>query len=236
MKKYIRILSLFIAGQILMSCTTSLLTVEKRLYKNGYYVQFNNKSNKVKQAQINSENFTTSKQNVKNTQTIEIQQNTEMAETFIASTDNNTVMPIIETTTIEAPNQNQTEMTETSIASTDNNIVIPVIRVNNIKKNNRMAEKQNVQKIVLAKSNIKSKALEHKSTTAGNGSKSQLVALLLCLFFGVLGIHRFYLGYTWQGVVQLLTGGGFGIWVLIDFIRIIIGSLQPKNGRYDKTL
>lgn len=68
------------------------------------------------------------------------------------------------------------------------------------------------------------------------GEKSQLVALLLCGFLGCLGIHRFYLGYTWQGVVQLLTLGGCGIWALIDFIRIITGSLQPKNGPYDVTL
>ncbi len=34
--------------------------------------------------------------------------------------------------------------------------------------------------------------------------KSQLAAGLLCYFFGVLGIHRFYLGYTWQGFLQLL--------------------------------
>jgi hypothetical protein len=69
---------------------------------------------------------------------------------------------------------------------------------------------------------------------AGNSGKSQIVALILCFFLGGLGIHRFYLGYTWQGVVQLLTGGGCGIWVLIDFIRIITGDLQPKNGRYSK--
>ena len=68
------------------------------------------------------------------------------------------------------------------------------------------------------------------------GGDNQLVALLLCIFVGGLGIHRFYLGYTWQGIVQLLTGGGCGIWTLIDLIRIITGDLQPKNGSYSKTL
>jgi hypothetical protein len=68
------------------------------------------------------------------------------------------------------------------------------------------------------------------------GSKSQVVALILCIFLGGLGIHRFYLGYTWQGIVQLLTAGGCGIWALIDLIRIITGDLQPKDGSYDKTL
>ncbi|MBU6158598.1 MAG: TM2 domain-containing protein [Bacteroidetes bacterium] len=66
--------------------------------------------------------------------------------------------------------------------------------------------------------------------------KSQLIALLLVIFVGGLGIHRFYLGYTWQGVIQLLTAGGCGIWALIDLIRIITGDLKPKNGSYDKTL
>lgn len=71
---------------------------------------------------------------------------------------------------------------------------------------------------------------------AAQGGKSQLIALLLVLFVGSLGIHRFYLGYTWQGIVQLLTLGVFGIWTLIDLIRIITGGLGPKNGSYDETL
>jgi hypothetical protein len=67
-------------------------------------------------------------------------------------------------------------------------------------------------------------------------NKSQLTAVLLCFFLGGLGIHRFYLGYTWQGIVQLLTLGGLGVWALIDFIRILTGSLQPKDSEYAKTL
>jgi TM2 domain-containing membrane protein YozV len=76
------------------------------------------------------------------------------------------------------------------------------------------------------------KDLRPEKTT---GSKSQLVAALLCFFLGGLGIHRFYLGYTAIGVIQLLTAGGCGIWVLIDFIRILIGDLGPKGGAYDDT-
>jgi TM2 domain-containing membrane protein YozV len=74
------------------------------------------------------------------------------------------------------------------------------------------------------------------STLKKFGEKVLLTAVLLCFFLGALGIHRFYLGYTWQGIVQLLTLGGFGIWALIDFIRILIGDLKPKNGEYEKTL
>ena len=68
------------------------------------------------------------------------------------------------------------------------------------------------------------------------GGKSQVVALILCALIGGLGIHRFYLGYTWQGIVQLLTLGGCGIWALIDLIRIIMGTLQPKYEEYETTL
>jgi len=79
-------------------------------------------------------------------------------------------------------------------------------------------------------------AKKQLNKTATAGGKSQLVALLLCFFVGGLGVHRFYLGYTWQGVVQLLTLGGCGIWTLIDFIRLCTGDLVPKDGSYDKTL
>lgn len=69
-----------------------------------------------------------------------------------------------------------------------------------------------------------------------SGEKSQVVALILAIVVGGLGIHRFYLGYTWQGVVQLLTLGACGIWSLIDLIRIATGDLGPNGGKYDKTL
>ena len=70
----------------------------------------------------------------------------------------------------------------------------------------------------------------------GGSGKSQVIALILCILFGGIGIHRFYLGYIGIGIIQLLTLGGCGIWALIDLIRIITGDLKPANGGYDKTL
>ena len=92
------------------------------------------------------------------------------------------------------------------------------------------------EKIALKVFNKKIANLGAESTSMMSGGKSQLVALLLVIFLGGLGIHRFYLGYTWQGVVQLLTLGGCGIWALIDLIRIITGDLTPKDGSYGSTL
>ncbi|HEX5202939.1 TM2 domain-containing protein [Paractinoplanes rhizophilus] len=66
--------------------------------------------------------------------------------------------------------------------------------------------------------------------TAATGTKSWLAALLLCFFVGVLGIHRFYVGKIGTGILMLITFGGFGIWTLIDFIMIAVGSFKDKQG------
>ncbi|NCS57736.1 MAG: TM2 domain-containing protein [Microcystis aeruginosa G11-04] len=60
--------------------------------------------------------------------------------------------------------------------------------------------------------------------------KRILPALLLCFFFGMFGAHRFYVGKIGTGILQLVTLGGLGIWVLIDFIMIIVGAFTDKEG------
>ncbi len=61
--------------------------------------------------------------------------------------------------------------------------------------------------------------------------KKRLPALLLCSFFGVLGIHRFYVGKIGTGILWLLTGGILGVGALIDFIMICVGSFKDKKGK-----
>jgi len=61
--------------------------------------------------------------------------------------------------------------------------------------------------------------------------KQKIVAALLCWFLGAIGVHRFYLGHTGIGVIQLLTLGGCGIWTIIDFIMILTGGLKDADGR-----
>lgn len=60
--------------------------------------------------------------------------------------------------------------------------------------------------------------------------KSHGTALLLCFFLGALGVHRIYTGYTLIGLVQLLTGGGYGIWTLIDLISLWSNKFKDANG------
>lgn len=61
--------------------------------------------------------------------------------------------------------------------------------------------------------------------------KSRLAALLLCWFFGIFGVHRFYVGKIGTGILQLVTFGGLVIWTLIDLILIIAGAFKDKQGR-----
>ena len=60
--------------------------------------------------------------------------------------------------------------------------------------------------------------------------KGFVPTLLLALFLGCLGAHRFFVGKIWTGILQLLTMGGLGIWALIDTIIIIVGSFRDKQG------
>lgn len=60
--------------------------------------------------------------------------------------------------------------------------------------------------------------------------KSWIVALLLSIFLGSLGVDRFYLGYVGLGIVKLITCGGAGIWWLIDLILIGTGKMTDANG------
>lgn len=68
----------------------------------------------------------------------------------------------------------------------------------------------------------------------GISDKSRLAVTLLAFFLGGLGIHRFYLGKIITGILMLLTGGGLGIWYLIDFIMAVSGTMKDKEGKFIK--
>ena len=68
------------------------------------------------------------------------------------------------------------------------------------------------------------------SVVSSQNQKNWLVTLLLCLFLGAIGAHRFYTGHIVIGILQLLTVGGCGLWVLIDFILILCGAYKAADG------
>ncbi len=65
---------------------------------------------------------------------------------------------------------------------------------------------------------------------SGNSGKSRTAALLLCLFFGYIGVHCFYTGKIGKGILYFFTWGLFGIGWLWDMIQIIRGKSTDKNG------
>lgn len=75
------------------------------------------------------------------------------------------------------------------------------------------------------------------------GEKSFVTTILLCLFLGGFGAHRFYVGKKGSAIAILLlcwvgtwitfglTGLAAGIWVLVDLINIIMGKFKTADGQ-----
>jgi len=61
--------------------------------------------------------------------------------------------------------------------------------------------------------------------------KEYIIALLFSIFLGYFGIDRFYMGQVGMGIGKLLTGGGCGVWWLIDIILIATRSSNDSAGR-----
>jgi TM2 domain-containing membrane protein YozV/predicted Ser/Thr protein kinase len=61
--------------------------------------------------------------------------------------------------------------------------------------------------------------------------KALLPALLLAVFFGIFGAHRFYLGKPGTAVLQLLTFGGLAIWTVIDWILLLCKAFTDGQGK-----
>ncbi len=63
------------------------------------------------------------------------------------------------------------------------------------------------------------------------GEKDWLVALLLSILVGTLGVDRFYLGYVGIGILKLVTVGGCGIWWVVDIVLIATEKPPDAQGR-----
>lgn len=74
---------------------------------------------------------------------------------------------------------------------------------------------------------------------ASESSKSEvgqkkLVAGILAILLGWLGIHKFYLGMTTPGIIQLILGFCFGIGGIIGIIEGII-YLTRSDADFERT-
>lgn len=183
----------------------SSCTIEKRIYMPGYHID-----------QINSKHRPEIQKTVAN---INRKQNNKQAEKDKNNTENTFSSPLANNDFIIIDDSSMRRKHEATTIFAD-------------KKNSHSSEKIVSENKIVTKANSKKNSQKHRNNTPDGGGKSQLVALLLCIFVGTLGIHRFYLGYIGIGIIQLLTLGGCGIWTLIDLIMIITGDLKPKGSEY----
>lgn len=60
--------------------------------------------------------------------------------------------------------------------------------------------------------------------------KRKITTLLLCVFFGYIGIHKFYLQKMGSGILYVSTCGFFGLGWLLDILVIACGKEKDKQG------
>lgn len=74
------------------------------------------------------------------------------------------------------------------------------------------------------------KIANYKNQPASTNEDRWLIALILCILVGSLGVHRFYTGNIVTGVLMLITLGGCGVWTIIDLIMIAANTYRDGNG------
>lgn len=190
-------------------------TVEKRLYNKGFHVEWKKKYKKNKGEDVlQEENYAHYNEEFKPAEINTVSQGEEIASTSdeIQISDN-----------------------KQRVVTFNNNVQAESTTINIVSNVNTLDEVKDSKAQKQAKKKSK-KIQKSEGERESSGGKSQIIALVLVLLVGVLGIHRFYLGHIGIGVLMLLTGGVCGILALIDLIRIITGDLKPKDGEYTETL
>ena len=191
---------------IISSCT-----IEKRLYRPGFHIAWKNGKPASEKVKDQKQDEKKDDDNVALVQYTDIMTNERNSEE-LGSLNDDLAMVYLDC-----------GVTDTKFNEPSSITVAPSKR--RFLKSPEISEKQDFANAEVTKKEGKRVAPE----STGSG-KSQIVALLLCIFLGLIGIHRFYLGYTGMGVLYIFTVGLFGLGWLIDLILLIIpNGLTPKG-------
>lgn len=72
------------------------------------------------------------------------------------------------------------------------------------------------------KQSFEKKDVKSSDTMAPKAMDEKLILILLWLFLGAFAAHRWYKGKpVLANILYIITGGGLGIWAIIDLIKII---------------
>ena len=70
----------------------------------------------------------------------------------------------------------------------------------------------------------------------GTDFRDPTISIVLSVLVGGLGVDRFYIGDVGLGVAKLITGGGLGVWWLIDLFLIQNKTKDNNAENYSETV
>lgn len=246
-KRVLLVLSVLI---LIVSCS-----IEKRVHTSGYHIDWKKSSKSQLKAQ-KSPNTGLQKEVLSSTK-IEIKnKNTSKLENISLSFDNKTTIKPSSVDTKESYNKPNYDDCDVIVFKNRSEVEAKVLEVGVSEVKYKLCDNQDGPVFTESKDKIsmirfangsktsfsnqesdeeKTKIIvdekDYLDTIEGN-DKSFFIAILLWAFFGLLGIHRFYLGHIVIGIIYLLTGGLCGIGWIIDGILFLTGNLKPRRGKY----
>ncbi|MFL2565331.1 MAG: TM2 domain-containing protein [Parvicellaceae bacterium] len=221
----------FIIG-FLASCSTttdvvSNKRIQKRKYNKGFNFKSHKKSNPIIALNINKKLNTINKELINNSKVgsndyLMASEDLIIDQSFKSEFEKLKLLTPVSTKKINTINLNE-----------NNNVNIKALKeIKNNILNNKTLEEEKIELISSNKHNKKVKKAVKKIVKSGNNTPltddEKLIAIILLVFLGVVGAHRFYLGDIGMGVLYLLTGGLCGIGVLIDLIKLLTDKMEKK--------